>query len=85
VETADVAAEHLHRVPLLDTLERVMERSIVVDGPVASTPRAPAVMPTEWIDAAGETFVVARAHSEPDRPDSDDLESERRSPRRRSR
>ena len=81
-----MAAEHLRRVPLLDTLERVMERSIVVDGPVASTPRAPAVMPTEWIDAAaGETFVIARAHSEPDGPDSDDVESERRSPRRRSR
>jgi hypothetical protein len=64
-----MAAEHLRRAPLADTLERVLGHSIVVERPTPSTRLAPAVTPTEWIDAAGDTFVVARAHAEPDRTD----------------
>ena len=59
-----MAAEHLRHAPLFDTLERVMEHSIVVDGPLRSTGRAPAIMPREWIDASGDRFVVAGVHSE---------------------
>jgi hypothetical protein len=60
-----VPAELPRHAPFLDTLERVMEHSIVVDGLVPSRRRAPAIMPREWIDAAGDTFVVARLQSEP--------------------
>ena len=67
-----MAAEHLRRAPFLDTLERVMEHSIVVDGPIASTRSAPAIMPREWIDASGDTFVVARVNSEPRGTDRDE-------------
>ena len=66
-----MAAEHLRRAPLLDTLERVMEHSIVIDGPVASRRKAPAVAPREWIDASGDTFVIARLNSEPSGTDRD--------------
>ena len=66
-----MAAEHLRRAPLLDTLERVMGHSIVIDGPVVSTRRAPAITPTEWIDASGDTFVVACVHPQPSGTDGD--------------
>ena len=50
--------ELLHQVPLLDTLDRVMDRSIAVDR--LDLPRtAPALTPAEWIDAAGDRFVVS--------------------------
>jgi hypothetical protein len=64
-----VAAEHLRHAPLFDTLERVLEHSIVVDGPLRSTRRTPAITPREWIDATGDTFVVARVQSDPGDPD----------------
>jgi hypothetical protein len=67
-----VAAEHLRRAPLLDTLERVMEHSIVVDGPVASRRKAAAITPREWIDASGDTFVIARPNSKPSGTDRDE-------------
>ena len=60
-----MAAQRLRLAPLFDTLERVMEHSIVVDGQVPWTRRAPAISPTDWIDASGDTFVVARVQSEP--------------------
>jgi hypothetical protein len=59
-----MSVEYLRRAPLFDTLERVMDHSIVVDGPNASMRRASAVTPSEWIDAAGETFVIARLQTE---------------------
>jgi hypothetical protein len=64
-----MAVEHPRRAPLFDTLERVIGHSIVVDGPNASTRRASAVTPSEWIDAAGETFVIARVQTEPGETD----------------
>ena len=67
-----MAAEHQRHAPLFDTLERVMEHSIVVDGPAPWTRRPPAVSPTDWIDAAGDTFVVARVQSEPGGTDVDE-------------
>jgi hypothetical protein len=60
-----MAIEHLRRAPLFDTLERVMDHSIVVDGPKASMRRSPAVTPSDWIDATGDTFVIARVQTEP--------------------
>jgi hypothetical protein len=63
-----MAVEHLRRAPLFDTLERVMDHSIIVDGPNASTRRSPAVTPSEWIDTAGETFVIARVQTDPGEP-----------------
>jgi hypothetical protein len=65
-----VAAEHPRRAPFLDTLERVMGHSIVVDGVVPPRRRAPAITPREWIDVAGDTFVVARV--QPGLGDTDD-------------
>ena len=76
-----MAAEHLRHAPLFDTLERVMEHSIVVDGPFPSTRRAAAITPTEWIDAAGDTFVVvARAQPEPGATDREPDRPGRRFP-----
>jgi hypothetical protein len=60
-----MALEHLRHVPLFDTLERVLEHSIVVDGPGASVRKGPAIPPSEWIDAAGDTFVIARVQTVP--------------------
>ena len=57
--------EHPRHAPLFDMLERVMDNSIIVDGPVASTRRAPAITPSEWIHAGGDTFVVACVQTEP--------------------
>jgi hypothetical protein len=60
-----MAVEHLRRAPLFDTLERVMDHCIVVDGPNEAMRRTPSVTPNEWIDAAGDTFVIARVQTEP--------------------
>ena len=66
-----MAAQHPRRAPFFDTLERVMEHSIVVDGMAPSRSRAMAITPREWIHAAGDTFVVARVQSEPGDTDDD--------------
>ena len=64
--------ERARHAPLFDMLERMMDHSIVVDGPGASPRRAPAVTPREWIDATGDTFVIARVQTEPGRTDDDE-------------
>jgi hypothetical protein len=66
-----MAAEHQRHSPLFDTLERVLDHSIVVDGPSSSTRRA-VVTPSEWIDASGDSFVIARVETEPEETDSDE-------------
>jgi len=70
-ETGEMAVEHLRHAPLFDMLERVMDHSIVV-GPGASVRRAPAVTPSEWIDATGDRFVIARVQTEPGETDRDE-------------
>ena len=69
-----MAVEHLRHTPLFDTLERVMDHSIVVDSPNQPTRRAPAITPSEWIETAGDrfVFVVARVQTEPSEPDRDE-------------
>ena len=64
--------EHPRHAPLFDMLERLMDNSIIVDGPSASTRRAPAITPSEWIDAGGDTFVVACVQAEPGPPDREE-------------